>query len=153
MERINEQNFKTLLKIIPGGQDYKIAANGKLMRKVWIGENGDGNPSNHGGRDGRGGRGGNNSRGSGRGRGRGRNTSMGGNQRMVTSGSRPSVRTESPTRSSVRDTFPSNRRRDTPPGDSPVVKRSRTTMEPKSPSSPNSNLPPPPLEMELATSE
>ena len=100
------------------GHDYKIAANGKLMRKGWIRENddsqmsgtqGDGNPSNHGGRDGRGGRGGNTGLSRGRGRGRGRNTSMGGNQRMVTLGSTSSVRTEGPTRSSVRDTFPSNR--------------------------------------------
>ena len=33
----NEQNFKTLLNIIPGGNDYKITANGKMMKKSWIG--------------------------------------------------------------------------------------------------------------------
>ena len=36
-ERTNEQNFKTLLNIIPGGNDYKITANGKMMKKSWIG--------------------------------------------------------------------------------------------------------------------
>ena len=35
-ERTNEQNLKTLLNIIPGGNDYKITANGKMMKKSWI---------------------------------------------------------------------------------------------------------------------
>ena len=36
-ERTNKQKFKTLLNIIPGGNDYKITANGKIMKKSWIG--------------------------------------------------------------------------------------------------------------------
>ena len=36
-ERTNEQNFKTLLNIIPGGNDYKITANGQMVKKSWIG--------------------------------------------------------------------------------------------------------------------
>ena len=112
VERTNEQNFKTLLKIIPGGQDCKIAANGKLMKKGWIrerdgsqmtGTQDDGHPSNHGGRGGRGGQGGNTSRG--RGCGRSSNTPAGGNQRMVTSTSTYSVCSESPARSCIQEMF------------------------------------------------
>ena len=38
-EHTNEQNFKTLLNIIPGGNDYKITANGmmQMMKESWIG--------------------------------------------------------------------------------------------------------------------
>ncbi len=39
-ELVNEQNFKTLLDLLPGGSDYRLTANGKITKKgvdLWSG--------------------------------------------------------------------------------------------------------------------
>lgn len=42
IERVQELNFRTLLQLIPGGENYMITGNGKIIEKSWDDERDDG---------------------------------------------------------------------------------------------------------------